>query len=101
MSKINLTDKALVQCEGFVASDMDGETVMMHIQSGKYYNLGEVGGKIWSMMQSPVALEEIVQRLMEEYEIEQDTCRQQVSTFLVRLHGEGLIQTTERNESLL
>ncbi len=43
-----LTQNHLIsQMEGNIVSDMDGETVMLCIQSGKYYNLGELGGEIW------------------------------------------------------
>ena len=28
---------------------MDGEKVMLSINNGKYYNLGEIGGDIWEL----------------------------------------------------
>lgn len=41
--KINL-DHYIVQSEGNIVSDMDGEKVMLSIKNGKYYNLGKIGG---------------------------------------------------------
>ena len=47
MSNLQLTvDAVIVQSEGFLVSDMDGEKVMLSIDNGKYYNLGEIGGRI-------------------------------------------------------
>lgn len=45
-------ETVLVQREGNIASDMDGEKVMLNVKNGKYYNLGEVGGEIWSALAS-------------------------------------------------
>ena len=33
--------------KGNIVSDMGGEKVMLSIENGKYYNLGEMGGEIW------------------------------------------------------
>lgn len=49
------------QVEGNIVSDMDGEKVILCIQNGKYYNLGQVGGDIWSLIQEqPVSIQQIV-----------------------------------------
>ena len=43
---ISLNDE-VSQREGNIVSDMGGEKVMLSINNGKYYNLGEMGGEIW------------------------------------------------------
>ena len=35
----------VAQIPGNIVSDMGGEKVMMSINNGKYYNLGEIGGE--------------------------------------------------------
>ena len=35
----------VVQSPGNIVSDMDGEKVMLSVHNGKYYNLGEIGGR--------------------------------------------------------
>ena len=47
--KISLNSR-IVQSKGNMVSDMDGEKVMLNIEKGKYYNLGELGGTIWGSM---------------------------------------------------
>ncbi|OAB46214.1 lasso peptide biosynthesis PqqD family chaperone [Paenibacillus glacialis] len=86
------TDDLVVQSEGFLVSEMDGEKVMLSIENGKYYNLGQIGGRIWELVTSPLSTTGIVEQLMMEYEIEHDVCEQQVYTFLHQLAAEGLIQ---------
>ena len=37
------------QVKGNIVSDMDGEKVMLSVDNGKYYNFGEIGGRIWEL----------------------------------------------------
>ena len=68
------TDALVVQSEGFLVSDMDGEKVMLSIENGKYYNLGRIGGRIWELISSPVTISNMVDQLVMEYEIEPELC---------------------------
>ncbi len=86
------TDALVVQSEGFLVSDMDGEKVMLSIENGKYYNLGRIGGRIWELISSPVTISNMVDQLVMEYEIEPELCEQQVQIFLKQLATEGLVQ---------
>ncbi|MEH7106963.1 lasso peptide biosynthesis PqqD family chaperone [Bacillus sp. JJ1764] len=82
----------VLQAEGNVVSDMNGEKVMLSIKSGKYYNLGTIGGEIWQLIKSPIEIMEVVNRLLKDYEIEQKVCEQDVLSFINHLNNEGLIQ---------
>ncbi|MGE8078356.1 lasso peptide biosynthesis PqqD family chaperone [Peribacillus loiseleuriae] len=91
-----LTQNHLVsQMEGNIVSDMDGETVMLSIHNGKYYNLGELGGEIWSLIKDPMSIQELVTILQSQYDVDQTECEEQVYAFLNQLHGEGLIKIEE------
>lgn len=86
----------IVQTEGNLVSDMDGEKVMLSIENGKYYNLGQIGGRIWELIASPVTINGVVEQLVEEYEIEPDVCNQQVCTFIQQLATDGLVQVRKQ-----
>ncbi|NEW07135.1 lasso peptide biosynthesis PqqD family chaperone [Paenibacillus sp. SYP-B3998] len=85
----------VVQNEGNLVSNMDGEKVMLSIASGKYYNLGVTGGRIWELIELPKSVEEIVATLESEFDIEASLCEEQVRSFLELLSKEGLIQIRE------
>jgi hypothetical protein len=89
--KINLTT-IVVQSQGNIVSDMDGEKVMMSIKNSKYYNLGKTGGVIWDLISSPISIEEITHKLTAEYEVDMKECETQVINFVDKLVKEGLIQ---------
>jgi hypothetical protein len=87
-----LLNEMIVQAEGNLVSNMDDEKVMMSIQSGKYYNLGQVGGRIWDLIELPTSVEQLIEKLTVEFEIEQEECEKQVITFLQHLRNEQLIK---------
>jgi hypothetical protein len=93
MTAVNLEpDRLVVQAEGCIVSDMGNEKVMMSIRKGKYYNLGEVGGRIWELIASPMTVSQLADRLTAEYDVERNTCERQVADFLACLHREELIR---------
>jgi hypothetical protein len=82
----------VVQSQGNIVSDMDGEKVMMSIQKGRYYNLGVVGGAIWEGIKSPVSINELIIFLISQFDVEYKECQGQVTPFLELLFSEGLIE---------
>jgi hypothetical protein len=90
---------SFVQETGNLVSDMGGEKVMLSVQNGKYYNLGEIGGRIWELIEKPMSVTGLVTALMSEYEVEQDECEEQIISFLKHLLEEGLIRTGEDDKS--
>lgn len=75
-----------------VGTDMDEETVMINVETGKYYGMDPVGGRIWSLLESPKSLAELLDVLCDEYDVEHEQCRVDVLAFLQYLNGEGLVQ---------
>jgi len=74
-----------------VTADMDGETVMMSIETGKYYNLGKMGSVIWSMLETPLSLETLIEKLLGKFNVEREQCEKEVSSFLSETYKEGLV----------
>ncbi|WHY91020.1 lasso peptide biosynthesis PqqD family chaperone [Neobacillus cucumis] len=85
----------VVQGSGNIVSDMDGEKVMLSILNGKYYNLGEVGGRIWEQIEQPIAVNQLIDNLMSYYLVEKTDCENQVISFLEVLLNSNLIQVEE------
>lgn len=84
------------QIQGNIVSDMDGEKVMLSIHNGKYFNLGEVGGKIWDLMEEPISVPDIVQTLLDQFNVDQTECYEHVTKFLSQLSEQGLIKIEDK-----
>jgi hypothetical protein len=88
----------IVQVEGNIVSDMDGEKVMLSVSNGKYYNLGRIGGDIWDLINNPISIQQLVTELISQYDIGQDQCEEQVNTFIQNLLEEDLIHIVEKTK---
>lgn len=91
-NKESLSSSLICQGTGNIVSNMENEKVLLSVKNSKYYNLGEVGGAIWDLIEKPLALNSIVSTLMSEYEIDYTQCEEQVIAFLEILSTEGLIE---------
>ena len=72
-------------------ADLDGEKVMMNLDKGQYFMMNEVGSRIWECIEKDTSIIDIVNTLLNEYEVEEATCKETVLKFLGRLEDEGLI----------
>lgn len=82
----------VVQGEGNIASDMDQEKVMLNIENGKYYNLGNIGGSIWDEISEAILVEELIEKLLNKYDVQREQCETHVLSFLSHLQSEKLIK---------
>lgn len=92
MTNLYFAEQMVVQVEGYIVSDMNGEKVMMSVDTGKYYNLGRIGGRIWELVASPITVSRLVDTLTSEYDIGRAACEEQVTAFLQSLSKEALIK---------
>lgn len=81
----------IIQSKDHIVSDMDGEKVLLSIENGKYYNLGVIGGRIWELIYEPIRIGEVINTLLDEYEVEREECEVGVFSFLAHLSEEKLI----------
>lgn len=72
-------------------TDLDGEKVMMNLDKGEYFMMNEVGSRIWEIISEPINVKEIISTLRNEYEVDEETCKDTVIEFLGRLNHADLI----------
>ncbi|MED5243368.1 lasso peptide biosynthesis PqqD family chaperone [Priestia megaterium] len=87
-----LPKHVVTQSEGNIVSDMGNEKVMLNIENGKYYNLGEIGGDIWESISKPTQVNELVNHIVKKYDVQTDKCKEEVISFLENMYQENLIE---------
>lgn len=80
-----------------IATELDDEVVMMSIEQGEYYGLGDVGSQIWRILVEPTSVKTIIEHFVEQYEVSYDQCQDDINVFLVQLQQKGLIAFTQTN----
>lgn len=78
---IKLGDE-VIRNDDVLTTDLDGEIGMIHIETGKYYSLEQVSASIWNLLDSPIRVNQVVDKLMNEYEIDEAACSEQTLQFL-------------------
>lgn len=87
---------AFVRHDRVVANDLgEQETVMLDVDRGMYFGLTGVGRAIWDRLAEPISLDDLVGSLLEEYDVAESACREEVRAFLADLVEEGLVDATE------
>ena len=77
------------------SSVLGNETILLNYEAGNYYELNEVGGFIWALLQDEKSLlvHEIQARLLDEFEVDPTVCQEELALFLDNMLREKLIET--------
>ena len=60
--------------------------------------VNEVGVSLWNMLQNEVTFEELVQGILDEYDVEESVAREDVQEFLAALIDVGIITKDQEDE---
>ena len=67
------------------------DMVIFDDRVGKYFATGPVGADIWDMLATPTSPDAMHAKLMAMYDIDDATCRTQISDFLVKMAEADLV----------
>lgn len=80
-----------IRSPNLVATDMDGETVMLSIDRGEYFGLGGVGSRVWDLLAQPASIAQLVERIRTEFDVDETTCHSDIQQFTRDLFDNGLV----------
>lgn len=84
-------DTVVSQKEDVDVTELNGEKVMMDLDKGKYFMLNETGSVIWDAIDEPKSISEIIESVVNEYDIDKETCQSKVLEYLEKLNHEELV----------
>jgi len=76
-----------------VFRDLAGEAVLLNLSTGTYYGLDAVGTRIWHLLAAQGTTEEVVNTLLDEFEVEESQLRRDVDDLIRQLLDKGLLKT--------
>lgn len=89
--KVLNLNSTIVQKEEVDVTELNGEKVMMDLDRGKYFMLNETGSLIWDAINERKSVLEIVDFILENHDVERETCKNKVLEYLELLRHEELI----------
>jgi len=78
--------------EDVVSRELDGEAVILNLESGTYFGLDPVGTRIWSLLQKNASLREAFETLQQEYEVAPNRLEGDLLRLVKELHTNGLLR---------
>lgn len=87
-----LSETARLRCPASVAARvLDGEAVMIHLESGRYYSAEGLAAVLWQFLDSGVPLGEIVAEMTRHFALPPAQAREDVDRFVTELVREELL----------
>ena len=78
--------------------EIDGETLIINVETGYYFSLDGVGSLIWTMLAEGVDECDMVAGIVSEYDVEQSTAQADLQVLLDALAGEELVSCRGHEE---
>ena len=84
--KITISEEALSQ-------EVNGETVILDLQSESYFGLDEVGTRIWQLLQEHGETKKVFDVMLDEFDVDADTLASDMKNLIDHLVDKGLISS--------
>ena len=78
-----------------VSGVLNGETVLLSSTTDIYYGLGEVGSRIWELIQQRKRISEICTQIACEFEVEAEVCQRDARELIQKLVEADLVKLEE------
>lgn len=90
MKVLNL-QSIVAQNKEILSTSLDEETILLSIVTNKYYGMDTTAHRIWDLLAEPRTVGEIVNLLIDEFEVDFTTCEKDVLSFLNDLKNEKIL----------
>jgi hypothetical protein len=77
--------------DDILTAPLDDMLLMMSVEHGKYFGLNGAGPRIWELLEQPITDDQLVEALLDEYEVTREVCAAEVAAFLAGLRERHLL----------
>jgi hypothetical protein len=91
-----MTQTVVANTDTVASKVLDGEAILINLQTGVYYSFNPVAGLIWSIASGGVTTADASVQISRHFDISADAVTTDVQMFLDSLRSEGLATMSER-----
>jgi hypothetical protein len=77
-----------------VFRELDGEAVILNLDTGIYFGLDPIGTRIWELIQEHAALQKVFDAMCIEYDAQADTLERDLLELVNELRAKGLVNAS-------
>ena len=89
-SRADLWAQRLRPPERVLTRELDGEAVLLNLDSGQYFGLDKVGTRMWAALSSAPSIEAAFTTLCGIYDVEASQLKRDLKTLIEALEAHGL-----------
>jgi hypothetical protein len=75
-----------------VSNRLGDEVAILELDQGTYFGLNPTGAHIWEQLHQPVSVQALLASVVAEYEVDEQTAREDLLKLLEQLRAAGLIE---------
>lgn len=83
--------QTLLKHEFIETAELDGEWVLLDLESHSITKLNDMGGYIWSLLDEHGTIERLTDKIAQEYDVEPERAASDVEAFVTQLVQVGLV----------
>ncbi len=91
MADVTLASTARIS-DDVVFRELEGEAVLLNLQSGTYFGLDPVGTRIWQLIEQHGALGAVRDAMLEEFDVDSDAAAHDLLDLVRALAARGLVE---------
>src|SRR5512137_812340 len=82
-----------------VSCDLSGEAAILNLKTSTYFGLNTVGASIWKLIQEPKTVSQVLEAIIEEFDVDTARCENDILELLQELSRHGLIEIIEEKNN--
>ena len=87
----SILNQKLTISENTLSQELQGEIVILNMESESYYSLNPVGSKVWQLLTSKETVKRAIEQLLQIYLVDESTLRRDVTLLAEELVQEELL----------
>lgn len=88
---ISFSDRVRVP-DDVLISNLQEESVILNLDSERYYGLDDVGTRFLSVLNTADSIEAAYEKLIQEYDVDKEVLRKDLLTLVENLVAQGIVQ---------
>jgi hypothetical protein len=93
---MKVTESSIVaRNQEHLSTPVGEDQVILDTKSNKYFGLENVASRIWALTENSIAVEGIIAKLIEEFEVDRETLSKDCISFISDLEKRGLVRIKE------
>ena len=97
-NRVSLECFVTIDNDNVVSRELEGEAVILNLETGTYFGLNEVGTRIWALIQEHRSLSRVFEAMRAEYGVSPDVLKSDLLRLVEELRAKGLVGVSQRDE---